>query len=418
MQVLFVHQNFPAQFVHLSAALAAQPGNKIFGLGENPNRTPPNVIHARYKKPQGHGDQTHRYLRQTEAAVRRGQATAQACWQLRNRGVNPDVIYCHPGWGEGLYLRDAFPDARIIHYCEYYYRSQDGDVGFERGAEVTIDDQARVRTMNLTQLLSLESADWCSSPTLWQRSRYPAWIRRMISVVHEGVDPAFSTPDGPRTVTLPDGRVLGPEDEVVTLVARHLEPYRGFHVILRALPEIFARRPSARILIVGGDDRGYGPMPPGGKSWKETILAELGERLDLSRVHFAGRLAHDALQSVFRLSRAHLYFSYPFVLSWSVLEAMSCGALIIGSATAPVEEVIRHGENGLLVPFHDPAALAETVVRVLEKPDEYAPLRAAARRMVMEEFHLRDVILPRQIALIEALAAGKPGSDVIAPPQD
>ena len=418
MQVLFIHQNFPAQFVHLSAALAAMPGNKIVGLGENQNRTPPGVTHARYPKPKAHGDQTHRYLRQMEAAVRRGQATAQACWQLRNRDVKPDVIYCHPGWGEGLYLRDVFPDARIIHYCEYYYHSTGGDVGFEPGAEVTLDDQARVRTMNLNQLLALESADWCTSPTLWQRSRYPEWVRRMTSVLHEGVDPDFSKPEGPRTVTLPDGRVLGPDDEVITLVARHLEPYRGFHVIMRALPEIFARRPSARILVVGGDERGYGPMPPGGKSWKETILAELGDRLDLTRVHFAGRLAHDALQAAFRLSRAHLYFSYPFVLSWSAIEAMSCGALIIGSATAPVQEVIRHGENGLLTPFHDPTSLAGMVTRVLEKPDDYLPLRQAARRMVLRAFHLRDVILPRQLALVEAIAAGKPGSAVIPPPAD
>lgn len=418
MQILFVHQNFPAQFVHLSAALAAIPGNKVFGLGENLNRTPRDVVHARYPKPQAHGDQTHRYLRQAESAVRRGQATARACGQLRNNGVKPDVIYCHPGWGEGLYLRDVFPEARIVHYCEYYYRSAGGDVGFEANKEVTLDEMARVRTMNLPQILSLESADWCISPTLWQRSRYPDWVRRMTSVVHEGVNPDFSTPDGPRTVTLGDGRTLGPDDEVVTVVARHLEPYRGFHIIMRAVPEILARRPAARVLIVGGDERGYGPSPPDGKTWKATILAELGDQIDLSRVHFVGRLPHDTLQAVFRLSRAHLYFSYPFVLSWSLIEAMSCGALVIGSATAPVEEVLRHGENGLLVPFHDPAALAEMTVRALENPADYTPLRLAARRMALEQFSLKDVILPKQIALLEALAAGRPGTDVIPPPMD
>ena len=418
MQVLFVHQNFPAQFVHLATALAANPENQIFGLGENATRTPPRVVHARYKKPDPAGDATHRYLRLTEAAIRRGQVAAQSCWSLRDRKVRPDVIYCHPGWGEGLYLRDVFPDARIVYYCEYYYRSLGGDVGFEPGHQVSIDEMARVRTMNLPQLLSLESADWCTSPTLWQRSRYPGWVQRMTSVLHEGVDPDFATPDGPREVTLPDGRVLGPDDEVITLVARNLEPYRGFHNFMKALPEIQARRPKARALVVGSDGRGDGAMPADGKSWRETIMAEMGDKLDLDRVHFAGRLPHPALQAAFRLSRAHVYLTYPFVLSWSMIEAMSCGALIVGSATPPVEEVIRHGENGLLVSFHDPAAIAETVVRALERPDDYAPLRAAARRTVLESFHLRDVILPKQIALIEALAAGRSGAEVIPPPAD
>lgn len=416
MQVLFVHQNFPAQFVHLSAALAARPGNKVYGLGENPNKAPPGVVHARYPKPNGAGDRTHRYLRTTEAGIRRGQAAAQACCQLYNQGARPDVIYCHPGWGEGLFLRDVFPDARIIHYCEYYYRSRGGDVGFEPGKEINIDEMARVRAMNFVQNLSLESADWATSPTLWQRSRYPDWVRRKTSVIHEGVNPDFSTPNGPRNLALSDNRRYGPDQEIITVVSRNLEPYRGFHIIMRAVPEILARRPKARILIVGSEDRGYGPMPPDNKSWKTVILQELGDTLDLSRIDFIGRLPHDALQAVFRLSSAHLYFTYPFVLSWSAIEAMACGALLIASDTTPVQEVIRHGENGLLTPFHDPAALAETVVRVLEKPDDYRHLREAARRTAVEQFNLKDVILPRQIALVEALANGRPGSDVLPLP--
>jgi glycosyltransferase involved in cell wall biosynthesis len=301
-------------------------------------------------------------------------------------------------------------------YCEFYYGSAGSDIGFDPTQQVTLDEMARVRTLNTTQLLSLEAMDWGVSPTTWQRGRYPAMLRNSISVVHEGVDTAFSTPEGPAEFRLPDGRTLRREDEVVTFVSRNLEPYRGFDVLMRALPQILARRPHARVVLVGGEERGYGRMPEGGGSWKQKLLAEMDGRLDLSRLHFTGRVAHEALQALFRISAAHVYLTYPFVLSWSLLEAMACEALVIGSATPPVQEVVRNGENGLLVPFHAPEALAATVAEALEAPDRFVPLRRAARRTVLERYDLKSVCLPQQIALFDAVAAGRPGTDAIPAP--
>lgn len=417
IQALFVHQNFPGQYRHIAPVIARRKGAKVIGLGERPNIALPGVQHIRYPAPQGPGEKTHRYLRPIEGAVRRGQAAAQACVGLYRQGFRPDIICCHPGWGEGLYLRDVFPDARMLYYCEFYYTARGADVGFDPTQEVTLDEMARVRTLNLTQLLALESADWGVSPTEWQRSRYTPLLRDRISVVHEGVDTeATATPEGPAEFTLPDGRVLRRDDEVLSFVSRNLEPYRGFDVFMRALPAILGRRPNAQVVVVGGEERGYGRMAPGGGSWRAHMLKELEGKLDLARVHFVGRVAHPALLALFRLTRAHVYLTYPFVLSWSMIEAMGCGALVVGSATPPVQEVIRHGENGLLVNFHAHGELADTVVGALTAPGRYDGLRAAARRTAVERYDLRTVCLPQQIALFDAIAAGRPGTAAIPAP--
>ncbi|MBR0660015.1 glycosyltransferase [Neoroseomonas oryzicola] len=417
VQALFIHQNFPGQWRHLAPMIAKRPGARVVGLGERQNVTPPGVNHLRYPPPDPAGDKTHRYLRPVESAVRRGQNVVRALITLQKRGFVPDIVYCHPGWGEGLYLRDVFPDARIVHYCEYYYHARGGDIGFDPSQPVNIDEMARVRTLNMTQLQSLETADWCMSPTLWQRSRYPRHVQDMTSVVHEGVDATFATPVGTSKVALPDGFLVERGQEVVTFVSRNLEPYRGFDVFMRALPEILARRPNAHAVIVGGEERGYGRTPADGRSWKAVMMEEVGARLDPARVHFTGRIPHEGLVSLFRASAAHVYYTYPFVLSWSLVEAMGCEALIIGSDTPTLSEVIRHGENGLLLPFFDHQRMADAVVDALAHPDRYVPLRQAARRTMLEKFDLHAICLPQQVKLFDAVLAGRPGTDVIPMPE-
>jgi len=407
MRALFVHQNFPAQYRHVARALARREGTQVVGLGENAGEAIPGVQHLRYKAPTVGQQSTHRYVRRFENAVFRGQQVARAALTLKERGFTPDIICCHPGWGEGLFLRDVWPDTKLLFYWEFYYHSSGADVGFDPPGPVQLDDACRVRILNANHLVSLQTADWGQTPTRWQASRFPDWAREKISVVHEGVDTDAIRRRSGLSVTLASGLQLHPGDEVVTFIARGLEPYRGFHTFMRSLPAILARRPKAQIVLVGGDDPHYGGKPPQGGTWKEVMLAEVGERLDLTRVHFTGKIPHDQLLGLLSLSQAHVYLTYPFVLSWSMLESMSLGCLVIGSATAPVEEVIEHGRNGLLVDFFSPEAVAETVVGALADPAAYLPLRQAARETVVGRFDLNSICLPQHLQLIDAVAAGQ-----------
>ena len=408
MQILFLHQNFPGQYRHLAPAMAKRKGNRVVGLGQNETPLIPGITQLRYKPPEPGKTTPHPYLVRTEGHIRHGQAAARAALQLRDKGFRPDLICAHPGWGEALFLRDVFPDAKMILYWEYYFRAQGGDIGFDPpGGAVSLDEAARTRVQNTIQLLQLEAADWGVSPTRWQWSRYPEWARERISVIHEGIDTAIATPDGPAEFTLPDGRRLTRADEVVTYVARNLEPYRGFPQFMRALPSLQRMRPEAQLVVVGSDGVSYGRPPAEGGTWREVMLRELAGKIDLSRVHFVGRVPYAQLLSLFRLTRAHLYLTYPFVLSWSMLDAMACGAPILGSATAPVTEVIQDGVNGRLVDFFAPEAIAEDLAGMLADPAAQAPLRQAARQHVLERYDLASICLPQQVALLEAVAKGE-----------
>lgn len=407
VKVLFVHQNFPGQYRHIAPALAARPGYQVIGLGENAGDPLRGVQHIRYKKPDPAGEQTHRYIKRFEAAVRRGQTVARAALELQKRGFDPDMICCHPGWGEGLYLKEVWPQARSLYYYEFYYTPAGADVGFDPPGPVDIDEACRVQMLNATHLLSLQVSDWGQTPTEWQRSRFPDWARQRITAIHEGVNTRDIRPNPNAEVVLPNGLVLRPEDEVVTFVGRGLEPYRGFPTFMRSLPAILAARPRAQVVVVGGDDPHYGAKPTDAPSWREKLLAELGDRLDVSRVHFTGKVPHSQLKALYSVSSAHVYLTYPFVLSWSMLEAMASECLIIGSATAPVEEVVRHGETGLLVDFFDPAAVAESVIKVLDKPAEFREIRQAARRLVVERYDMQDICLPQHLRLFDTIAAGQ-----------
>jgi glycosyltransferase involved in cell wall biosynthesis len=265
-----------------------------------------------------------------------------------------------------------------------------------------------VRTLNAVNLLGLDAADRGQTATEWQRSRYPEAYRDKIVVAHEGIDTDRVKPDPGAVLKLESGLSLTRKDEVVTYVARHLEPYRGFHVLMRALPEIQRRRPKARVVIVGGDDVGYGRDVPEGTTWRGKMLDEVGSRLDASRVHFLGRVPYDTYLKVLQVSSAHVYLTYPFVLSWSILEAMAAGCAVIGSATQPVQEAIRDGENGLLVDFFDSRGIAETVETALAEQREH--IRLAARQTVVKCYDLRTVCLPRQVAQVDSMLRTGSGS--------
>jgi glycosyltransferase involved in cell wall biosynthesis len=389
MRVLFVHQNFPGQYGHIAAHYAAQPGNQVVAIGEKANLLRRQQI--RGVKLLGYELQpleTNPFEGSILKAIHRGKRLATAASVLRRSGFIPDVIFAHIGWGEALFLKDVFPEAKILLYGEFFYRSQGGDMGFDAEYPATPDKVLRLRVMNAPLLMSLDAADWTMAPTRWQWRQFPDVYRTRMSVIHDGID----------TDTVVPGN---PEEELITYVARNLEPYRGFHVFMRAIPAIQKRRPKARIVIVGGDEVSYSPRLPAGETYRARLLRELDGKIDLSKVSFLGRVPYADYLSILRRSSVHVYLTYPFVLSWSLLEAMSAGCLIVGSRTPPVEEVIRDGHNGLLVDFFSTEAIAERIDHALR--NDFREMRERARRTVVEGYDLKRICLPAQLELVEAL---------------
>lgn len=379
MRVLVIHQNFPGQFGHLTKVWASRPGWDVRALGSETSPGLPGFNNLlRYKlarKP--NPQQQHPYLRQMEAATLHGQAAVRAMLHLKQKGFTPDVIVAHPGWGETLYAKDVFPDARLVHLCEWYYNAEGADLGFDPEFPLSFDDRARIRTWNALHTLNLTNCDVGISPTHWQKGRHPELFQSKIVVQHEGIDTEALRPDPNARITTPSGVTLKAGDPVITYVARNLEPYRGFHIFMRALERIQKEHKTCHTVIVGGDGVSYGKQPKDAPNWREHMLREV--KLDPIRTHFVGRLPYQQYLKVLRVSAAHIYLSYPFVLSWSLLEAMGCGAPILGSDTAPLREVIRHGETGRLAGFFDVQALAQTAIEVLNTRQAQVPIRKQAR---------------------------------------
>jgi glycosyltransferase involved in cell wall biosynthesis len=403
MKILLIHQNFPGQFLHLAPALAAR-GHEVLALTDKNNtRTAPVPVmrydHQGQKVDPGQCRLGRNYTQMSD----RGVTVARACLRWRtDKGYIPDVIFGHSGWGETLFLKEVWPEAKLLVYAEFYYKGRGADVGFDPEFSPQTFDQvliAQGRTAHLGQ--SLLHADAGLSPTEWQASTYPPALRRNIEVIFDGVETDRLKPDPTAAVTLPNGRVIRAGDEVLTFVNRNLEPYRGYHTFMRALPDVMAARPEAQVVIVGGDDVSYGQPPKEGK-WKEIFLSEVRDRLDMSRVHFMGKVPYATFVSLMQISRAHAYLTYPFVLSWSMMESMGAGALVVGSDTAPVREVIRHGENGLLVDFFDVPAWSRTLTEALAHPERFTALRQAARQTVLDRYDLKSVCLPRTVDWVES----------------
>ncbi|MGV8949527.1 MAG: glycosyltransferase [Cypionkella sp.] len=405
MKILFVHQNFPGQFLHLAPALAAR-GHDCLALTDAKNMRASTIRVAKYKHEAAKVDAAAcRLGRNYTLMSDRGVTVARAALQLRQQGYVPDVIFGHSGWGETLFLKEVWPEAKLIVYAEFYYKGRGADVGFdpEFGA-ANFDQQliAQSRAAYLGQ--SLTHADAGLSPTHWQASTYPDSLRKMISVIHDGVDTGVMQPNPAAEFALADGRVLRAGDEVLTFVNRNLEPYRGYHIFMRALPEILRARPQAQVVVVGGDEVSYGAAPKDAKGWREVFFNEVKDQLDLSRVHFMGKVPYPQFVALMQVSRVHAYLTYPFVLSWSMIEAMAAGCHIVASDTQPVREALEDGVSGTLVDFFDVAGWSRALSEALAEPVRFAPLRRAAREVAQARYDLRGICLPRMVSFVEGFA--------------
>ncbi|MBB5372610.1 glycosyltransferase [Acidocella aromatica] len=418
MNFLFVHQNFPGQYLHLLRSLQAD-NEKHEGTHELVFMTEPNNNHmagvrkVTYSKPPPVSASLVLEAREYEMSTRRAQAGYRGALQIKALGFKPDIIVGHHGWGEMLNLVDAFPGVPILGYFEFYYKIHGTDVNFDPEFPMPEAQFGAVRGKNSVNLLALNLEQYGQTPTRWQQSTYPNWAQKQIRIIEEGVDLELCKPDpasrkAPLTV---GGLTVTPEQKLVTYVARNLEPYRGFHTFMRALPRILAERPDVVVSLVGGDEISYGAPPRQGGSWREVMLREVGSQLDLSRVHFLGKVPYEQHLALLKRSDAHVYLSYPFVASWSLREALACGCMVVGSDTDTVTEFVKHEQNGLVTPTLDHAKLAQTVLRALEDGKLAAKLRKGARAFAEQNLAM-DAYIANYRAYIEEIV----GRPLLPPP--
>jgi len=418
MKLLFLHQNFPGQFKHLAPALAAQ-GHEVVALTlqKVPETTWQGVRVIPYTVARGTSPTVHPWVADFETKVIQAEAAFRAMLALKAQGFAPDAVIAHPGWGESLFVKEVWPATKLGIYCEFFYHPHGADVGFDPEFPSTDPEgeACRLRLKNLNHLLHFDVADAAISPTHWQASTFPEPFRAKITVVHDGIDTDAIAPNPSVSLTLTTqagGEImLTRHSEVITFVNRNLEPYRGYHVFMRALPEILERRPNARVLIVGGNEVSYGARPDpqryGNRPWRQIFIDEVRPRIadaDWARVHFLGNVPYQHFIPLLQLSTVHVYLTYPFVLSWSLLEAMSAGCAMVASDTQPLREAITHGETGRLVDFFDVAGLASEICALLDDPAARQRLGANARAFAQAHYDLKRVCLPRQLEWVTTLA--------------
>jgi glycosyltransferase involved in cell wall biosynthesis len=383
--VLFVHNNFPAQFVDLAGTLRARGvpcgaigSTQAPGLGE--------MLIGRYSLPRGSTEGIFPLAVRAEADLIRASSAMRVAYKLKDQGFDPAVIVGHPGWGETVFLKRVFPGAKQVMFAEFYYHGEGFDVGFDPEFAAPSEDAAlKAEAKNAVMTLGYAQADMIVAPTRFQASTLPAVFQPLIRVIHEGVDTDAIRPGPAAPFILPDGRAIAPGTPVITYVNNHMEPLRGLHIFARALPRLMAEVPDAQVLMFGQDGRRpYGGSPEDGRTWRETIFEGLA--IDPARLHALGRASHEQMLAALKLGVAHVYYTFPFVLSWSLAEAMASGCYIIASDTPPLHDAIKDGVSGRLLPFFDPDALSEALIAACRDPKASAAMRKAARKTAEAKF--------------------------------
>ena len=401
MNILFLHQNYPGQYKHLLPYCGGR-GHTVLAMGNrNPDLFPTGFPYQHYSYDRSTSRHIDSFALDFEAKMIRARSCANQAVYLRDRkGFTPDVICAHTGWGEELFLKDVWPSAKLIGYCEYFYNSKGYDLGFDdEFLKADSCSDWKTHSKNASIHLSLEQMDCGVTPTYFQRNTYPSSRRDLIRVIHDGIDTNRLQRNPDASFVFQD-RKFTKTDEVITYVSRSLEPTRGFHTFMRSLPLLQQLRPNAHIFIVGSTAGGYGKKPD--VPFKDQMLSELSGSLNLSNLHFTGRLPYQQFINLLSISSAHVYLTVPFVLSWSMLESMSLGCLLLASSTDPVEEVIDDGVNGFLVDFFDSQAIARRCADLLQNRFELQSVRDAARQTVLDRYE-RSTCLQQHYALIQAV---------------
>lgn len=405
MKILFVHQNFPGQYRELFSWVVAQRQHDIVFLTQR--KDVPEVKGARivrYARHHSPAKGAYALSQYWEECTSTGYGAAEACTKLKSEGFTPDIIVGHVGWGELTFLKIVWPNVPMIGFFEYFFLAEGGSVGFDPEFPAGAHTPYIMHARNAVNFANIETVDLGHSPTLWQRDTFPESFHNKIYVCHDGIRTDKLCPDPDASVQLNRlGRAVTRDDEIFTYMARNMEPTRGFHVFMRSLPHILDARPNARALIIGGSDVSYGKASGAKGGYRAEMERELGDRVDWDRVHFLGRVPYAVYQQIIQISRCHIYLTVPFVLSWSLLEAMSMGATIVASDVGPVREAITHGETGLLVDFFHPEKLATQVADVLARPGTYAHLGPAARRHVVRNYDFATKTLPVHLKKINGL---------------
>lgn len=408
MHILIIHRGFPGQFKHLIPALQKR-GDEVWAISlpKHKNKIMHDVNYAAYKPSKGNGKDTFHLVSELESKIIRGEAVATVANKLRRKlGFYPDLIIGHPGWGEMLFLADIWPKTPQLHYVEFYHgvAGTDNDISDIHAKTLTWEDKGRARIKNMNHLVNLNQMNEGLCPTQFQHKLLPEWAQAKTTVIHDGIDTDWLTPDSAVNITIPDGPLLDQSHEIITFINRTFEPYRGIHIFMKALLKVQERNSNAQVILVGRDTPkvSYGANRSDNQGWLSALREQLGERLDWDRIHVLDLVKHSTLRKIYQISSAHVYLTYPFVLSWSMLEAMSCGALVVGSDTAPVKEVITTGENGFLVPFEDSEALALRLLDILGRRGQFSEIKENARKHIIKNYKL-DICLQKQMKLIDKL---------------
>jgi glycosyltransferase involved in cell wall biosynthesis len=405
MHIVFIHQNFPAQFGHIAAYLAKHHGFRCTFVSQQPPGHSDGIERVQYHLQGGATEKTHFCSRSFENAIWHSHAIYEA---LRARpDIKPDLIVGHSGFLCTVFLRELY-DCPIVNYFEYYYHTHGSDMDFRPEFPYPDINKLRALARNAPLLLDLDSCDLGYSPTRWQRDRLPEVYHPKVQVIFDGIDTQLwrPRPGFPRRVgkwDVPEGM------KVVTYVSRGMESIRGFDLFVKMAKLLGERRKDVVFVVVGQDRICYGGDQDfiGNRTFKEWVLAQ--DQYDLSRFIFTGLMPTPLLAELFAVSDLHVYLTVPFVLSWSLMDALACGTTVLASDTSPVREMIGHGKNGLLVDFFDVERMAQMASEVLDAPGDFKHLGQNGVEMIHSRYSL-DVCLPQMLELYQE-ALSRRGSE-------